>query len=103
MRHHAVAGVRAEGRWSDWLGELRQGHGLGTYGFCGPPPAAELKNKEHPYYGLGLFKTSFTKNVTDFVGVYDQPISELKYKLWNAGVERLMLRLWVKKHHYSFY
>ena len=41
--------------------------------------------------------------MTDFVGVYDQPISELKYKLWNAGVERLMLRLWVKKHHYSFY
>jgi len=78
-------------------------HGISTYDFCGTPPAAELKNKEHPYYGLGLFKTSFTKNVTDFVGVYDQPISELKYKLWNAGVERLMLRLWVKKHHYSFY
>lgn len=83
--------------------DLMKEHGISTYDFCGTPPAAKLKNKEHPYYGLGLFKTSFTKNVTDFVGVYDQPISELKYKLWNAGVERLMLRLWVKKHHYSFY
>ena len=45
--------------------------GCTEYDFCGTPPAAQIKDKSHNLYGMGMFKTSFTKTVTDFVGCHD--------------------------------
>lgn len=82
--------------------DLRE-RGIIEYDFCGTPPANELKNKEHGHYGLGLFKTSFTKTVIDYVGCYDQILSPRKYKLWTSIGERVFRRLYWRKHHQSFY
>lgn len=85
------------------LTDLMKEHGILEYDFCGTPPNDQLKNKEHNYYGLGLFKTSFTKTVVDFVGVYDQVLSPGKYKLWNSFAEKVLRQLWVRKTGQPFY
>ena len=59
--------------------------GCTEYDFCGTPPSDKLKDTSNPFHGLGLFKTSFSKTVTDFVGCYDQVLSPLKYKAWMAA------------------
>lgn len=77
--------------------------GVTEYDFCGTPPTAELKNKEHPHYGLGLFKTSFTKTVTDFVGCYDQVLSPGRYRFWSRLGERVFRQLYWRRHRQPFY
>ncbi|WP_030015791.1 lipid II:glycine glycyltransferase FemX [Curtobacterium sp. S6] len=83
--------------------DLMHDYGIQEYDFCGTPPKAELKNKEHSYYGLGLFKTSFTKTVVDFVGVYDQVLSPAAYKAWVTIVERVMRQIWWRRTQQPFY
>lgn len=83
--------------------DLKSEFGITEYDFCGTPPAAELKNPEHPLYGLGLFKTSFTKTVVDFVGCYDVVVDPLRYRAWSSVGERVARRLWDRKHHQPFY
>lgn len=85
------------------LTDLMKEYGIRTYDFCGTPPKDQLKNKDHHYYGLGLFKTSFTKDVVDYVGVWDQVLSPVKYKAWNLAVEKVMRQLWVRKTGQPFY
>lgn len=85
------------------LTDLMKEYGIKSYDFCGTPPKSELKNKEHNYYGLGLFKTSFTKEVIDYVGVWDQVISPAKYRAWTSSVEKVMRQLWVRKTGQPFY
>lgn len=77
--------------------------GVTEYDFCGTPPAAKRKDKDHPQYGLGLFKTSFTKTVTDFVGCYDYAISGVKYRVFNTIGERAARQLYWRKHRQPFY
>lgn len=77
--------------------------GIESYDFCGTPPAAKLKDKDHAFHGLGMFKTSFTKTVIDYVGCYDQVISPLKYKLWETVGEKVFRQLYWRKHHQPFY
>ena len=36
--------------------------GCTEYDFCGTPPGARIKDKTHPLYGMGMFKTSFTQD-----------------------------------------
>lgn len=85
------------------LTDLMKEFGIKSYDFCGTPPKDQLKNKEHHHYGLGLFKTSFTKEVIDYVGVWDQVLSPFKYKVWNTSVEKVMRQLWVRKTGQPFY
>lgn len=85
------------------LTDLMKDHGIKSYDFCGTPPKDQLKNKEHNYYGLGLFKTSFTKDVIDYVGVWDQVLSAPKYKVWNEIAEKVLRGLWVRKTGQPFY
>ncbi|GGH61638.1 lipid II:glycine glycyltransferase FemX [Rothia aerolata] len=85
------------------LTDLMKEFNIVEYDFCGTPPADQLKNKDHHYYGLGLFKTSFTKNVVDFVGVWDQVLSPAKYQVWNRLAEKVMRGLWVRKTGQPFY
>ena len=85
------------------LTDLMKEHHIVSYDFCGTPPKDQLKNKDHHYYGLGLFKTSFTKNVIDYVGVWDQVLSPAKYQVWNRLAEKVQRGLWVRKTGQPFY
>ena len=77
--------------------------GCTEYDFCGTPPSDKLKDTSNPFHGLGLFKTSFSKTVTDFVGCYDQVISPLKYKAWMAAGERIARQLYTRRTGQQFY
>jgi len=77
--------------------------GCTEYDFCGTPPSDKLKDTSNPFHGLGLFKTSFSKTVTDFVGCYDQVISPLKYKAWMAAGERVARQLYTRRTGQQFY
>lgn len=77
--------------------------GSKEHDLAGVPPIAELKNPDHPYYGIGRFKTSFNKTVTEYVGAYEIPVRPLKSKLWSKFIEKIIRRLYFKKHHESYY
>jgi len=64
-----------------------------THDLCGSPSADEVANTEHPFYGIGLFKTSFSPRVTDYIGVWDYPLNALKYRFWVSFAERAARRL----------
>jgi lipid II:glycine glycyltransferase (peptidoglycan interpeptide bridge formation enzyme) len=64
-----------------------------SHDLCGSPAADEVANTEHPFYGIGLFKTSFCPNVTDYIGVWDYPLNALKYRFWVSFAERAARRL----------
>lgn len=63
------------------------------YDLCGTPPSSEINNKEHPYYGFGKFKLSFSKEVTDFIGTYDIITNSLKYTIWTSLLEKIVKRV----------
>lgn len=64
-----------------------------SHDLCGSPAADELANTEHPFYGIGLFKTSFSPRVTDYIGVWDYPLNAAKYRFWVSFAERAARRL----------
>lgn len=70
---------------------------------AGVPPIEEIKNPDHPFYGLGRFKTSFNKTVTEYVGAYDVPVHPLKAKFWHDYGEKIVRRYHFKRHHESYY
>lgn len=77
--------------------------GSSRHDLCGAPPISESKNTTHPHYGIGLFKTSFNKEITEYVGAYDIPIHPLKYMLWTRFVEKVVRRIYYKLHREPFY
>lgn len=83
--------------------EWAKSKGSVLHDFCGAPPSDQINNPDHPHYGIGRFKTSFNKEVTDYVGAYDIVIKPVQYKIWAKIGERISLRLYYQKHHESFY
>ena len=77
--------------------------GVTIHDFCGAPPSDHIKNKQHPHYGIGRFKTSFNKHVTDYVGAFDLSISSPRYKIWSTIGERLAIRLHNQRYHENYY
>jgi len=77
--------------------------GCTEYDFCGTPPAARIKDKTHNLYGMGMFKTSFTKTVTDFVGCHDYVLSPLRHRLWVSGGEKVFRRIETARTGQQFY
>lgn len=77
--------------------------GCTEYDFCGTPPAARIKDKSHNLYGMGMFKTSFTKTVTDFVGCHDYILSPLRHRLWVNGAEKVFRRIETARTGQQFY
>jgi lipid II:glycine glycyltransferase (peptidoglycan interpeptide bridge formation enzyme) len=71
--------------------------------FCGAPPSDQINNPDHPHYGIGRFKTSFNKQVTDYIGAYDFVVNPTIYSLWAKIGERAALRLYSYRHHESYY
>ena len=78
-------------------------HGSLWHDLCGSPPADRIKDPTHPHYGIGLFKTQFNKEVTEYVGAYDIPIVGWKYKIWHHFLEKLIRKVYYKIKHESYY
>ncbi|TLM84162.1 peptidoglycan bridge formation glycyltransferase FemA/FemB family protein [Pseudarthrobacter sp. NamE5] len=77
--------------------------GCTEYDFCGTPPAARIKDKTHNLHGMGMFKTSFTKTVTDFVGCHDYVLMPWKHRLWVKGAEKVFRRIETARTGQQFY
>ena len=77
--------------------------GAKLHDFSGAPPSAYINDKNHPYYGIGRFKTSFNKQVTDYIGTYDVVVRPYRYGLWTKIAERIAQRLSFWRKHESFY
>ncbi len=101
LRERPVYGVSHLLQWHliKWAKE----NGATIHDFCGSPPSDQINNQDHPYYGFGRFKTSFNKEVTDFVGAYDIVIRPYRYRLWVQLGERIALRWHLWRHHESYY
>jgi len=83
--------------------EWAKSRGVLTHDLCGSPPSDEINNPNHQHYGIGLFKTAFNKNVTDYIGCFDLVINPTKYKVWVNFSEKVAKRLHYYKHHDSYY
>lgn len=83
-------------QWAKAKGSLK--HDL-----AGVPPISEIKNPDHPFSGLARFKTSFNKEVTQYVGAFEVPVMPWKAKLWHRFIEKIVRKLYFKRHHESFY
>jgi lipid II:glycine glycyltransferase (peptidoglycan interpeptide bridge formation enzyme) len=77
--------------------------GVWLHDFCGSPPSDQINNPEHPHYGVGMFKTAFNKQVTDYIGCYDYVLSNPRYALWTKFGERLYRKLYFMRTKDYYY
>jgi lipid II:glycine glycyltransferase (peptidoglycan interpeptide bridge formation enzyme) len=83
--------------------EWAKSHGAIVHDFCGSPPSEEIDNVEHPHYGLGRFKLSFSRHIVDYIGCYDDVLRPVSYKLWLVGGERLYRHNYHKRTNDFYY
>ncbi len=83
--------------------EWAKSRGVIIHDFCGSPPSDEINNPDHPHHGVGMFKTAFNKEVTDFIGCYDDVISTTNYRLWTKIGERVHRHLYYKRTKDYYY
>lgn len=83
--------------------EWAKSKGALLHDFCGSPPTDEITNPDHPHYGVGLFKLSFSKNVVDYIGCYDFVISPTRYNAWKKLGERVHRHLYYKRTKDYYY
>lgn len=67
--------------------------GVESYDLCGTTHSSRINDESHNFYGVGRFKTSFNKTVTDYVGCYDLPVRPLAYRLWQLIIKRVVISL----------
>lgn len=77
--------------------------GAVVHDFCGSPPSEEINNPKHPHYGVGRFKLSFNKTVTDYIGCYDYILKPFRHKLWRRFFESLTMRLYYYLKRETYY
>lgn len=78
-------------------------HGSHSHDLAGVPPIDQIKNPDHPFSGLARFKTSFNKEVTQYVGAFEVPIVRWKAIVWHKLIEKIVRRVYFKRHKQSFY
>ncbi len=101
IRDSSVYGAGHLMQWEIIKWAREQGSKIHDLG--GSPPSDKALDKNHPHYGIGRFKTSFNKEITDWIGAYDMPIKSTQYGIWQKFGERLVKRFWWKKHGESWY
>jgi len=69
----------------------------------GAPPSSHINDESHPFYGFGRFKSSFNKEVTDYVGTFDLVIRPRQYSWWSKFGERLVKSFRYRFHHENWY
>lgn len=101
IREKTVYGASHLLQWEviKWAKEF----GITQHDLCGAPPSDRINDESHPHYGIGRFKTSFNKQVTDYVGAYDIVVKPRQYSWWVKFAERLTKRRWWKKYGESYY
>jgi|JI10StandDraft_1071094.scaffolds.fasta_scaffold15610_7 lipid II:glycine glycyltransferase (peptidoglycan interpeptide bridge formation enzyme) len=77
--------------------------GSKVHDLCGTPPSDQINDESHRWYGVGRFKTSFNKQVTDYIGAYDIVVHPRQYKWWTQFGERITKSIWWRTHHESWY
>ncbi len=82
--------------WAKQNGSLK--HDL-----AGVPPIKDIKDPAHPFSGLARFKTSFNKEVTQYVGAYEIPVVGWKATLWQRYLEKLVRKLHFMRFKESYY
>lgn len=83
--------------------EWAKSKGATVHDFCGSPPSDEITNPDHPHYGIGLFKLSFSKHVVDYIGCYDFVLSSTRYAAWQRIGERVHRHLYYKRTKDYYY
>ena len=78
-------------------------NGATVHDLCGTPSSDAINDETHKWYGVGRFKTSFNKHVTDYVGAYDIVVSPRAYKLWMSFGERAVKSLEWRLHRRIWY
>lgn len=101
VRDRTVYGASHLLQWHviEWAKEK----GSTLHDLCGAPPSDQINNPDHKHYGIGRFKTSFNKHVTDYVGAFDVVVRPRNYAIWRKIGERLVIGLYWRKHHESWY
>lgn len=101
IRVDGAYGVTHLVQWNviTWAKEL----GAELHDLCGTPPSDKINDQSHRWYGVGRFKTSFNKQVADYIGAYDLVVRPRQYALWTKFGERVTKSLWWRKHHESWY
>lgn len=59
----------------------------------GVAPAWAQSTADHPAYGLGLFKLSFSRERTTYVGAFDLVLRPRRFQLWKRYGERIVSKL----------
>lgn len=101
VRERSVYGASHLLQWE--VIKWAKSRGSKQHDLAGTPPIDQIKNSEHPFYGLGRFKTSFNKTVTQYVGAYDIPVRPLRAKLWYVILEKLVRKLYFMRRGESWY
>ena len=83
--------------------EWAKSKGSIVHDLCGSPPSDQVQNTDHPHYGVGRFKLSFNKSVTDYIGCYDYVVSKSRYAVWVKFLERVYKHFYYKKTHDYYY
>lgn len=83
-------------QWAKQKGSL-------THDLAGVPPIKDIKNTDHPFSGLARFKTSFNKQVTQYVGAFEVPVVAWKSRLWQKYIEKIVRKIYFKRHNQSYY
>jgi peptidoglycan pentaglycine glycine transferase (the first glycine) len=74
-----------------WLHERQ----IRIYDLVGIP---RFGDETSPLKGLIQFKSGFNGHYQEFIGTWDLPLDDWKYKLWRSFGERLLLKYYTFKH-----
>lgn len=77
--------------------------GVTSYDLCGAPHSSQIDDPTHPFHGVGRFKTSFNKRVTDYIGAHDLIVQPSKYKIWQKIGQRLTISLSYRLKHRQWF
>lgn len=78
-------------------------NGATVHDLCGAPRSDQLEDREHPLFGVGQYKLRFSKEVTDYVGVYDLPLRGFATRIWDTIGDRIARRVSLAVRHDAYY
>jgi serine/alanine adding enzyme len=74
-----------------------------SHDLCGTPPPSQVDNKDHRFYGIGLFKRSFNPEVTEYIGVYELPVKPLQHRIWRQIGEKVVRKVHALRRYENYY
>jgi serine/alanine adding enzyme len=82
-----------------WLME----QGITSYDMVGSPNRDQLEEGTNDRAGLYEFKRKFNPEVTEFIGCWDLPLSDFRYRIWRKAGERVAARLAMRQKEKFLY